>query len=133
MKANSVLIILLVIVVGGAAAWFIMNKKRQAIKPVNDELDKLFNSLIPGTNTPRVVPHSGQTFQGMTDLEFFQNLGMSEDFLKSNHSPTDLKFARTYTEDFARKGIKLTKENPLYNEIVRIAAYSPIINKAYLA
>ncbi|HEX7904816.1 MAG TPA: hypothetical protein VF487_13150, partial [Chitinophagaceae bacterium] len=79
MKSNGILILLIVIVLAGTATWFFIdkeNRKKKKPKPTD---------IVPETGLQRVVPHSGQVYQGQSDLEFLQNLGFSEDYLKINH------------------------------------------------
>lgn len=117
MKSNTIIILLIVVLLGAGVYFFVQSKKKG--DSIIDNLFDVFKKKQP----------EKQTASGEYPAKAWmrKELGYGDFFLDS-FSNKDSDTVKFYTENYKRKGISLdkTKENPLYNELVRINSYAGI-------
>jgi len=148
MKTKTILIIAVVVLIAVGVWLHFRNKKdsqsdsvldklfdifkgKPSPKPVADQ--SAFGSILSlfGAKQPAGQPQFiGDTSNAKTDKDWLRAALGVGDALLDSLSPADASTARNYIENYLRKGVKLQPtDQPMYNDVVRIAAYSNLFNK----
>lgn len=124
MKTNKILIIILIVVlIAGIVFYFKSKKKGDTI----GDIMNIFKGSLPDVSNKR--QYIGDTSKSVTDKDWLRDsLGLGEVYL-SSFSDKDAKIARLYIENYMRKGVKIMPNDPMYNDVVRIANYSQLFSK----
>lgn len=158
MNKNTIVILLMIALIAGIIL-FVVNKKKGK-SSFSDMLSKLlggnekaagqyddYGNLITPNNYMQyggaqpykspdtgatIIPHSGITPKGGNDKDFFRAMGFGDVHL-DRLSKNDAKIARSYTENYLRKGIKILPSDKIYKDVVRISRYINLFQDPSLA
>lgn len=125
MKKQTVIILVCVILLAAGAYFVFKKRKGSGLPSWLDQLGGLFRKDIKGQNTPDEGRYPGRVAATASDEAFMQSLGYGEYFM-SLFSKADKKLFRDYIENYARKGIAITPNDPRYKELVRINSYANV-------